>query len=358
MPLEPGVQGVDRLLLRDYRDADWPAVCAVHDRARPDELRDSCDPRAFVPLAEEQEDAESFQRSRKFVACVGDQIVGFVGIDGTYLSWLYVDPSYHRQGIGRRLLRLGVQFIGPHAWTVALAGNTRARRLYESEGFQVVDTFDSANAGYPCICVRLALSPLLQRSASMSELPGGTLTVLHTDIEASTSLTMHLGNRYPEVLAIHSALLRAVFAAHEGREVDTQGDAFFVVFPRASQAVAAAVAIQRALVAAVWPEGGAVRVRIGLHTGEPIRTAEGYTGLDIIRGARIRDAGHGGQVLLSKSTAALVEDALIDGLRLWDLGAHRLKGLPRPERIFQLIIPDLPADFPPLQSLETAFRVE
>jgi class 3 adenylate cyclase len=192
----------------------------------------------------------------------------------------------------------------------------------------------------------------------MSELPGGTLTVLHTDIEASTSLTMHLGNRYPEVLAIHSALLRAVFAAHEGREVDTQGDAFFVVFPRASQAVAAAVAIQRALVAAVWPEGGAVRVRIGLHTGEPIRTAEGYTGLDIIRGARIRDAGHGGQVLLSKSTAALVEDALIDGLRLWDLGAHRLKGLPRPERIFQLIIPDLPADFPPLQSLETAFRVE
>jgi class 3 adenylate cyclase len=93
-------------------------------------------------------------------------------------------------------------------------------------------------------------------------------------------------------------------------------------------------------------------VRIGLHTGEPIRTAEGYTGLDVIRGARIRDAGHGGQVLLSKSTAALIEDALIDGLSLRDLGAHRLKGLPRPERIFQLIIPDLPADFPPLQSLD------
>jgi class 3 adenylate cyclase len=190
----------------------------------------------------------------------------------------------------------------------------------------------------------------------MSELPGGTLTVLHTEIEATTSLTVHLGDRYPEVLATHCALLRAAFTAHEGHEVDTQGDSFFVVFPRATQAVAAAVAIQRALAAEAWPEGGAVRVRIGLHTGEPIRTAEGYTGLDVIRGARIRDAGHGGQVLLSKSTAALIEDALIDDLSLQDLGAHRLKGLPRPERIFQLVILDQPADFPPLQSLDTRGR--
>ena len=187
----------------------------------------------------------------------------------------------------------------------------------------------------------------------MSELPSGTLTVLHTEIEGSTLLTVHLGDRYPEVLATHCALLRAAFAAHEGHEVDTQGDSFFVVFPRATQAVAAAVAMQRALAAEAWPEGGTVRVRIGMHTGEPIRTAAGYTGLDVIRGARIKDAGHGGQVLLSKSTAALIEDALIDGLSLRDLGAYRLKDLPRPERIFQLIIPDLPADFPPLQSLDT-----
>src|SRR5881397_2478765 len=124
----------------------------------------------------------------------------------------------------------------------------------------------------------------------MRELPGGTLTVLHTDIEASTPLTMHLEDRYPEVLAAHQRLLRAAFAENEGHEVDTQGDSFFVVFLRATQAVAAAVAMQRALAAAAWPEGGAVRVRIGLHTGEPIRTAAGYTGLDVIRGARIRDA--------------------------------------------------------------------
>jgi class 3 adenylate cyclase len=186
----------------------------------------------------------------------------------------------------------------------------------------------------------------------MSELPGGTLTVLHTDIENSTSLTRHLREQYPEVLDTHRTLLRAAFTAYEGWEVDTQGDAFFVVFRRATQAVAAAVQIQRALAAASWPQGGAVRVRIGIHTGEPIRTTEGYTGLDVIRAARIKEAGHGGQVLLSASTAAIVQDALLDELGLRDLGVHRLKSLPRPERIFQLLIPGLPADFPPLQTLD------
>jgi class 3 adenylate cyclase len=187
----------------------------------------------------------------------------------------------------------------------------------------------------------------------MSELLDGTLTMLHTDIENSTPLTVHLGDRYPEVLATHCALLRAAFDAHEGREVDTQGDSFFVVFPHATHAVAAAVQIQRTLATAPWPPGGVVRVRIGMHTGEPIRTMEGYTGLDIIRAARIKEAGHGGQVLLSTSTAAIVQDALLDEFRLRDLGAHRLKGLPRPERIFQLITPGLPADFPPLQTLDS-----
>ena len=131
----------------------------MHDRARLDELRGSCDLRAFVPLAADQEDAASFQRSRKFVACVEGQIVGFVGVDGTYLSWLYVDPAWYGLGIGRRLLRLGVGLIGPQAWTVVLAGNSRARRLYESEGFQVVRTREGVNAGYPCASMELALSP-------------------------------------------------------------------------------------------------------------------------------------------------------------------------------------------------------
>jgi class 3 adenylate cyclase len=187
----------------------------------------------------------------------------------------------------------------------------------------------------------------------MPELPSATLTVLHTDIENSTSLTRHLREQYPAVLDTHRTLLRAAFTAYEGWEVDTQGDAFFVVFLRATQAVTAAVQSQRALAAESWPQGGVVRVRIGIHTGEPIRTTEGYTGLDVIRAARIKEAGHGGQVLLSASTAAIVQDALLDELSLRDLGVHRLKSLPRPERLFQLIIPGLPTDFPPLQTLDS-----
>jgi ribosomal protein S18 acetylase RimI-like enzyme len=134
-------------------------VCAVHDRARPDELRGSCDPRAFVPLAQEQEDLENFQRSDKYVACQGDQIVGFVGVDGEYISWLYVDPDVYGRGIGRRLLRLGMELAGPGAWTIALVGNTQALRLYEREGFRISKTFEGENAGYPCTCARLALRP-------------------------------------------------------------------------------------------------------------------------------------------------------------------------------------------------------
>jgi class 3 adenylate cyclase len=113
----------------------------------------------------------------------------------------------------------------------------------------------------------------------MPELPGGTLTVVHTDVEESTSLTVQLGDRYSEVLATHRTLLRTAFAAHEGCEVDTQGDSFFVVFVRATEAIAAAVMIQRALAAEAWPEGGAVRVRIGVHTGEPTGRQKGTPGL-------------------------------------------------------------------------------
>jgi class 3 adenylate cyclase/DNA-binding XRE family transcriptional regulator len=185
------------------------------------------------------------------------------------------------------------------------------------------------------------------RTDSTDGLPSGTVTLLFTDIEDSTPLTLRLGARYPEVLATHRTLVRALFTEHGGYEVDTQGDSFFVAFPHAGKAVEAAVAIQRALAAHPWPEGGTVRVRMGLHTGEPIRTAEGYTGLDVVRGARIRDVGHGGQILLSARTVAEVgpEPA---GAGLRDLGTHRLKGLPQPERIFQIMTPDLPGEFPPL----------
>jgi len=172
-------------------------------------------------------------------------------------------------------------------------------------------------------------------------LPDGELTLLFTDIDGSTRLVQKYGDRYPDVLAEHRGVLRQAFARHGGVEVDTQGDAFFVVFPRAGDAVSAAVEAQRGLA------DGPVRVRMGLHTGTPLRTAEGYAGMHVHRAARIAAAGHGGQVLLSRSSA----DAPDVPFELRDLGEHRLRDLPEPEWIFQVRGPGLALDFPPLRSL-------
>jgi class 3 adenylate cyclase/DNA-binding NarL/FixJ family response regulator len=186
----------------------------------------------------------------------------------------------------------------------------------------------------------------------MASLPTGTATFLFSDIEGSTRLLNQLGERYGEVLADHNRLLRGAFEHSGGREIDTQGDAFFVVFSRAKDAVAAALAAQRALAAHAWPEGVAVRVRIGMHTAEPSVTAEGYFGLGVNRAARICSAAHGGQVLLSHATEAVLADQVPSDLRLRDLGEHLLRDLERPERLFQLVVPDLRADFPPLRTVE------
>lgn len=186
----------------------------------------------------------------------------------------------------------------------------------------------------------------------VSPLPGGTVTFLFTDIEGSTRLERELREQYSEVLAEHRRLLREAFARHGGHEVDTQGDSFFVVFPRARDAVAAAVAIQRALAEQPWPDERDVRVRIGMHTGEASLDDGRYVGLAVHRGARIAAAGHGGQILLSSSTRDVVEDDLPAGQRLVDLGEQLLKDLPRPERVFQLVVDDLPAAFPPLKTVD------
>ena len=188
----------------------------------------------------------------------------------------------------------------------------------------------------------------------MRKLPTGTVTLLFTDIEGSTRLLQQVGERYADVLATLRHVLRTVFHQWHGHEVDTQGDSFFVAFARASDAIAAAVAMQRALAAGAWPDGVTVPVRMGLHTGEPQRSAEGYVGLDVHHAARIMSAGHGGQVLLSHTTRELVEQALPAGVRLQDLGAHRLKDLQQPSQLFQLVIAGLPTDFPPLQALDTS----
>src|SRR5215472_15689120 len=187
----------------------------------------------------------------------------------------------------------------------------------------------------------------------MHHLPRGTVTLLFTDMEGSTRLLQQLGERYTNLLGEYRQLLRATFGQWNGQEVDTQGDAFFVAFARATDAARGAVAAQRALASHVWPDGGAVRVRMGLHTGEPTLTSEGYTGVDVHHAARIMSAGHGGQVLLSQTTRDLVEHDLPDGVSLRDLGAHRLKDLQQKSHRSQLIITDLPTEFPPLNTLDT-----
>jgi predicted ATPase/class 3 adenylate cyclase len=172
----------------------------------------------------------------------------------------------------------------------------------------------------------------------MNGLPGGAVTFLFTDIEGSTRLVKALRERYPQVLADHRRLIRAAIAAHDGHEVDTQGDAFFVVFAGAKQAVLCAMAIQRALRAHAWPTDGRVRVRIGVHTGHAVPSGGMYTGLAVHRAARICAAACGGQVLVSQATQSIIADEEENdpGFGLVDLGERRLKDLDRPVRLFQL----------------------
>jgi len=182
----------------------------------------------------------------------------------------------------------------------------------------------------------------------MAELPTGTVTLLFTDIEGSTRLLRRVGDAYADLLAEHRRLLAEAFEQHRGSIVDSEGDAFFVAFASARDAVAGAEEAQRALAEHPWPADGELRVRMGLHTGEP-RVVDGrYVGLDVHHAARVMAAGHGGQVLLSESTRALLDD----GTRLSDLGEHRLKDLSHPQRLYQLDLDGLPVEFPPLKTLD------
>ena len=153
------------------------------------------------------------------------------------------------------------------------------------------------------------------------------MTFFFSDIEGSTRLLHHLGDRYAHALADHRRLMRAAFAAHMGTEVDTQGDAFFVAFRDAREAVEAAAEAQRALAAHAWPDGTELRVRMGIHTGKPLTTDEGYIGIDVHHGARVMSAAHGGQILLSHATRQLLGEAPPPGTALRELGEHRLKDL-------------------------------
>jgi predicted ATPase/class 3 adenylate cyclase len=184
----------------------------------------------------------------------------------------------------------------------------------------------------------------------MTAPPTGTVTLLFTDIEGSTRLLQRSGDAYAGLLAEHRRLLHDAFERNRGHVVDSEGDAFFVVFASAKDAASGAEEAMRALAAYDWPEEHEIRVRIGMHTGEP-RSVDGrYVGIDVHRAARVMAAGHGGQVLVSESTRALLDEST--GLR--DLGPHRLKDLTGAQQLFQLVLEGLPNEFPPLKTLERA----
>ena len=175
----------------------------------------------------------------------------------------------------------------------------------------------------------------------MPELPAGTVTFAFTDIEDSTELLKRLGDDYRDVLTAHRRIVRDTFGARDGIEIDTQGDAFFFVFARARDAIEAAVEAQRAHAAATWPGEVVVRVRMGLHTGEPAVHEEGYVGLDVVRAARICTVGRGGQILLSETTRALLGSGLPEGVSVFPVGQRQLRGIDEPERVFEVAIDGL-----------------
>ncbi len=185
----------------------------------------------------------------------------------------------------------------------------------------------------------------------MEQLPTGTVTFLFSDIEGSTRLLRELGDDYPTLLEAHAVRIRDAISAADGIEVSTEGDSFFAVFSTADQAITAATHAQRSLAVATWPHGVSVRVRMGIHTGKGTTGGDNYVGLDVHRAARIMQAAHGGQVVVSATTTELVTQQLPDGSTLRDLGHHRLKDLEHEEHLFQLVVEGLPEGFPPLRSV-------
>lgn len=187
---------------------------------------------------------------------------------------------------------------------------------------------------------------------SPAALPTGTVTFLFTDIEGSTRLVQSLGSRWRAVLETHEGLIRRAIAGTGGVVVRTEGDAVFAAFADAGAGVNAAIAAQRALTEHPWDEDAVIRVRMGLHSGVGEPGGSDYVGIDVHRAARVAATGHGGQIVISEATAALVERLLPDGAELVDLGKHRLKDLGEAETLFQVSVPGLPAQFPPLATLE------
>jgi len=204
---------------------------------------------------------------------------------------------------------------------------------------------------YGIVPVGFMTGQLRGRAARMAALPSGVVTFLLTDIEDSTGLLQRLGDRYADFLADVRRLLLGAVGAADGREVDSRADELFAVFEQAPTALKAALAIQREARARAWPDAVELRLRLGLHTGEPSLTKTGYMGLAVHTAVRICSAGHGGQILLSQAAREALGDPLAVGVGFGDLGLYQLRGLPAPEALFQVEVDDLPHEFPALRAL-------
>jgi class 3 adenylate cyclase len=300
-------------------------------------------------------------------------------IDRSLVSRLVVDlggaPSPERleamvaATLHDRSARVGVWSPGAQAFfdpaghrIEQLASAERAVAVVERDGGPLcVIEYDAALSEDPelvaavAAALRLAvdrdrLEKMVRAQVSESRsLPRGPVTLLYADIEGSTALLERLGARYGDLLADARRIQRAAVREHGGREVDSRADEFFAVFPARASPAGAALDIQRQLRDHAWPDGEVVRVRIGLHRGEPEIGDEGYVGMDVHQAARLGTAGHGGQILVSASARDAIADDLPDGARLLDLGTHELRGIPGRHEILQLVVPDLTPGFPPLR---------
>ncbi len=243
----------------------------------------------------------------------------------------------------------------PRCPSLALANaTTPAARILAGRDAVVYARACKQRAGWGALVAEIWAGVLRDGdNRGVEELPAGTITMLFSDIEGSTALLSRLGDRYGEALSAQRAVLRAAIRACHGHEMGTEGDSFFVVFESAGDAVGCCVAAQRALVGHDWPGGVPIRVRMGLHSGEPVRHEGGYIGLDVHRTARIAAAAHGSQVVMSDATRLLAASRLPAGVSVRDLGFHRLKDIEAPERIYQLVVAGLREDFPLLKTLGT-----
>lgn len=239
------------------------------------------------------------------------------------------------------------------AWSVTLverAGHPLGAIIHDAVLDDDKALLDAVSATFALAVERDQLASTVHaQAADARRLPSGPVTFLYADIEGSTLLLERLGERYADVLAEERRLLRTVTRDNGGIEIDSRADEFFAAFAQDADPAAAAIDIQRRLRDHAWPEGATVRVRIGLHSGQPQMTDEGYVGLDVHRSNRIGAAGHGGQILLSEATRQRIQARLPADARVQRLGAFGLKGLPGLESISQLSVPDLPSEFPPLR---------